>query len=604
MHLILLFACVTGTTAPLPNSAAEAKGFPFAAGDVAINRVTIVDADGARADQVVVLRGDAIAAVVPPQRIPAGVTIVDGRGRFLVPGLVDAHVHLAHGGGTVWTGSPLAANLRASLYHGVTAVYDLGGPDVILSVRDAIDAGAMIGPTIHATGPFLTAEGSHPCETSLDPDLCVFVTADTSAAAADDRVAAGADGIKIALADAAFSAWPTPRLDPTAIPAIVAAGLPVIAHIDTDTDVLDAITAGVSVLAHPPFGGPASTEGLAAAAMADGVDTTVAAFSGVVELLDGTTNLANPGLILGPGVLSNWTVVRAHPEVLEPGWADASALWAADARANLALLDAAGATLLPGSDAGYYFVPHGVGLHNELRGLVDMGWTPQEALTAATLTSREVLGFAGGRVAAGAPADLLLLNADPLLDIANLDNIQKLILKGSVYNRSTLRAMDLATPAAAVCLDNGDCGVGEACDGFDHVCAATCPTPSALINDCGTDAWCMAEDGYAATTGVCHPESPCDLYAQDCGPASYTMACIPYDADTNACWYGGPRTAGQRCGWNDPAEACQPGLYCSTIDARCYTLCDPDGPDTCAAPATCQRQYADAGTPWFGLCLR
>lgn len=614
--ILLLLACADppgGAPArtPVDDSAAASvlppAMVPRAAllpGDVVIDRVTVVDADGSRANQAVVLRGGTILEVRAPGRYPRSVTRVDGRGKYLVPGLVDAHVHLAHSGGTIWTGDPLEQNLRATLYHGVTAVYDVGGPDAVLDLRDRVAAGELLGPTILATGPFLTAELSHPCESFPWPDLCVFVTADDAGAAAAARVAAGADGIKIALADASFTPWPTPRLDVDALDDIVAAGLPVLAHVDEDDDVTDAVAAGVSLLAHPPFGGVASTGAVSAAASADAVHTTLSAFAGVIGIVDGTTDLADPGLVLGPGVLANWTWVRAHPEVLEPGWSDGSADWLADAQANLAAIDAAGGTLLPGSDAGYYFVPHGLGLHAELRALVDLGWTEQQVLTAATLTAREVLGLPGGRVEAGAPADLLLLSANPLADVANLDAIDRVVVGGTVYPRATLLTVDLGDPSTELCLDAGDCAAGQACDGVAHACVDGCSPTYSLHGDCDAASWCMPDDGYTSTTGACHEEAGagCDLYAQDCAPAAYDVACVPYDHDTNGCWYAGPKAAGEACAWDDADEACGAGLFCSWVDGTCYALCDPDAADTCTRPERCVRQYAATGVPWFGVC--
>lgn len=573
-------------------------------GDVVIDRATLIDADGTRSNKSVVMRGEEILEVRNPGTLPRYVTVVNARGKYLVPGLVDAHVHLTHTAGTIWTGDPLEQNLRANLYHGVTAVYDVGGGDVVLDLRDRIEAGELLGPRVLATGPFLTAELSHPCETFPNDELCVFVTASDAAAAAADRVAAGADGIKVALADASFTPWPTPRLDTAALADIVAAGLPVLAHVDEDDDVTDAIAAGVQVLAHPPFGANATSTAVSAAASADAVHTTVSAFAGVVGIVDGTTDLGDPDLVLGPGVLANWTAVRADPSVLEPGWYDGSVDWAAWARANLAAIDAAGGTLLPGSDAGYYFVPHGLGLHAELQELSDLGWTNQEVITAATLTARETLGFPGGRIEASAPADLVLLDSNPLSDLANLGDINRVVVRGAVYTRSALLTTDLGEASTELCLDSGDCAAGETCDGVDHVCVEACSPAWSLYGDCDSSSWCMPEDGYTSTSGACHEEVTCDLYAQDCEPTAYDVACVPYDHDTNGCWYAGPRAAGEACSWDDPDQACGEGLFCSWIDYTCYELCDPDATtDPCTRPERCFRQYAAAGVPWFGLCL-
>jgi hypothetical protein len=113
----------------------------------------------------------------------------------------------------------------------------------------------------------------------------------------------------------------------------------------------------------------------------------------------------------------------------------------------------------------------------------------------------------------------------------------------------------------------------------------------------------MPSDGLSTTaTGVCHAGSGCDLYAQDCEPASYAEACVPADLDTTLCFPSGDRTEGEACSWTDSNLYCGQGLYCSPVDGVCYALCDPAGPDRCAH-GRCRAQAADDGSPWFGLCL-
>lgn len=589
-------------------------GVPPPAGLVVLHGGTVVDGYGARSVDAW-LDGPMISRLTsePP---PADATVIDVSGKFITAGLVDAHVHLAHSGATVWTGDPLEQNLRANLYHGVLAVYDLGGPEVLFAVRDAAESGELLAPHVKATGPFLTAVGSHPCESSPNADLCTFVAEEADSAeqveaaaeAAAARRAAGADAIKVALADADFTAWPTPRLDLGALADITAGGS-TIAHVDENVDVIDAIGAGVSVLAHPVFSGPMSDTALGMVAGVP-VETTVGAFAAVGDVLAGTTDLSDPGLVLGPGVLDNWIYVRANPEVLADGWALASEDWAADARANVPLLRDAGAVVLPGSDAGYYFVPHGTGLHRELEGLVDAGFTPLEALEAATGTASDTLGFPGGRLEPGRAADLLVLNADLTEDVAALDDIDRVVLAGVVYDREDLLDMDLGGgPGLGFCLSADDCGGAQACDGLAHACGPACPSPGAAANDCGEDAYCLATDALASEDGVCHPppglasDGDCDLYDQDCAPSSYEQACVPFDGDTNGCWTSGPRTAGQSCSWDDADLACGVGLYCSLLDFRCYTLCDPAAADTCPGAQRCTEQQSAPGVPWFGVCL-
>ncbi|MBM4392938.1 MAG: amidohydrolase family protein [Deltaproteobacteria bacterium] len=550
----------------------------------------VVDAVSRHEMAQVCVEGEVIAWVEANEAVPGGA--VDLSGRFLAPGLVESHAHLAHSGATVLVDDTLEFNLRAQLYFGVTTVVDVGGPVSLFDLRDR-----LLGPSprVVASGPFLTAEGSHPCETMPNPDLCTLTDTGEEAAALVD---AGADVLKVALADAAFSPWgATPRLDLDALDTIAAQGVPVLAHVDTDQDAIDALAHGADLLAHPPFAGAVGPEALEAARGARAVHSTVSAFAGVAEL--GSADL--DAMVVPEAVRENWAYVQAHPEVLVEGWAAASAGWAGNARTNLAAMGEAGVAIVPGSDAGYYFVPHGQGLHRELAELEALGWGGEAILEAATLTPREALDLPGGRVEAGEPADLLVLGADPREGAAAWAEIETVIVRGEAHARASLHP-DAATgtilsPAAdGACLSHEDCASG-ACEGLSHACAESCPEPWSVVNDCGAEAWCMPADGASDPRGACREEDTCDLYAQDCTPAYYGMACIPYDEDTNACWYGGPRVAGEACDTTAAETSCAPGLYCSPVTSRCYALCDGE-----CEVGSCHAVDRSDGSRWFGLC--
>jgi len=564
------------------------------AGATVLDHARLVDARGVQEDVAIVLDGAWIAQVLPAgQHWPDDVSVTDLDGASVVPGLIDAHVHLFLSGATTWAGDTLAANLEAQLAWGVVGVADLGAPTPIFELRDRIAAGELTGPRVYATGPFLTAELSHPCEVVNDPTFCRYVAGDGAEAASE---LAASDGIKVALADASFSAWPTPRLDLGDLADIVdeatAEGKPVFAHIDEAEDAEDALAAGVSVLAHPVFSAALETTPDAPTL------STVSAFAGTPDLLDGSL-LADDLSRTPEAVLASWRWLAAHPEAFADGWIDASAGWDAAARANLALAIAEGRTVIAGSDAGYWFVPHGLGLHRELEALVALGMTPLQALAAATTAPAELLGWEDlGLIDAGYRADLLIVDGHPDEDIAALREIQTIYLDGSPYTSETPTG-SAADSAGAFCLDDADCAAG-ACDRVDHLCRAACDSPYDRVGSCDSQTWCMPADGLDSTAeGVCHPGASCDLYAQDCQPASYGESCVPVDLDTNVCLRAGPRTEGQSCSWTDPDYLCEQGLFCSWVDYTCYRLCDPDDSHACRG---CTRQFIE-GQPWFGLCL-
>ena len=541
------------------------------------------------------IAGDAIDRVTDAgQDWPADATVLDWSGRTVIPGLIDAHAHVFHSGSPWWVGDTLAANLAADLAWGVLAVADVGGPVEVADLRDRIAAGTLLGPRLWVTGPFLTAVGSHPCETGYDRSLCRFVDGD----AAEQVAALGdTDGYKVALADADFTDWPTPRLDLGDLAEIAAAAgdKPVLAHIDEEDDALDALANGVTLLAHPVFASDLDSFPDAP------FTTTTGAFSGTGDLLDGSL-LADDLSRTPEGVVEAWTFLSNHPDLFVDGWIEGSADWAEHARNNVALAIAEGRTVLAGTDAGYWFVPHGLGLHRELEVLVDLGMSPQQALAAATLTPAAFYGWDDlGLVAEGYAARLVALDADPLADIRATREIAAIVLDGEVLDADALEGLDpwVAAGDGTFCLDDRDCDDG-ACDLVDHQCREACEETYDRFGSCDAETWCMPQDGLDTTAeGVCHPGDDCDLIAQDCEPAYYGENCVPIDIDTNRCWPGGPREAGQSCSWTDPDLYCEPGLFCSWVTYRCYELCDPDDPRACP---TCTVQEVE-GHPWFAICL-
>lgn len=560
-----------------------------------LDRLTVVDSSGPRPDQALVLVSDEIWAVMDAEQDwPPDAMVVDLHGRYAIPGLIDAHVHLFHSGSTTWVGETLSANIRAQLAWGVLGVADLGSPVEIFTLRDQVALGSRIGPRIWATGPFLTATGSHPCETRYDEHLCLFADQERTPS---DVVAVlnDADGLKVALADADFTSWPTPRLDLGDLAEIVtaAAGKPVWAHIDEPADLSDAAAAGVAVMTHPIFSESVSV-------YPDVVTTSaLGAAANVGHLLSG--ELLDEDLSQTPAeVVAAWSWLSDSPGSFIPGFVEESADWAADTEANVATAISSGQTLLAGSDAGYWFIPHGVSLHRELEGLVAAGMTPLEALTAATATNAEALGWSDmGHLDAGYRADFVILTADPLADIRATRAIESVWQGGTQLDLGVERSPAAATDA--FCLSDRDCAGVQVCDLVDHRCRRSCADPYIIMDSCGPDAFCMPTDALSTTTdGVCHPGDACDLYTQDCAPSYYGANCSPHDVDTNRCIVSGPRQAGQSCSYLDPTLACQQGLFCSWIDARCYEMCDPS---TTTPGCDCRMQMASPGVPWFGLCL-
>ena len=598
LALLALGAC-SGGDAPSP-------GVDWPADAVALTGITLITPEGARPDVRLVLSEGRVLAVLGAEdlALPGWMPREDRPGRFVLPGLIDRHVHLSHSGATVWVGDTLADNLRATLSWGVVGVADLGGPLWLTQVRDRIDAGALVGPRLAVSGPMLTAEGSHPCETVYDRELCVFVDGD-GAAQAGALLDAGVDQLKVALQDAAFSPWPTPRIDLADLAAICAAG-PAAAHVGDGEDAADALAAGCDTLAHTPFGGPLSAE---QAALPFGeVHSTVSALAGVPRIVLDGDDLSGPRYAAVPeAVLNNWAILQARPELLLDGWAEESALWAAQAQENLGVLVAAKAPLLAGSDAGYYGVPHGAALHDELLALVQAGMSPQQALNAATVEAALALGWTDlGVLAPGAQADFLTLGCDPLADIRCAQDIEEVWLDGLAWTPAALRSAPLVVDPGGLgglCLTTADCAEGLACDRVHHACVAACGAPYDDPAACDAASFCAPSDGLGSTDeGACLPADVCDWRAQDCGPETYPQTCLPMDLDTSTCWPAGPRAQGETCSAAEPALRCAEDHYCSPVSGLCLKLCDPALDVNPCEVGRCRQTYTSDGSPWFGLC--
>lgn len=573
---------------------------------VVLRDVTVVDVDGARGPVTVVWSPDdgRIAWVgADPGPAPPDADELDLPGTTVVPGLIDAHVHLFLSGTSSPVGDTLQSAIVAQLARGVTSVVDVGGPlPTSVDLRGLLEAQGSL--SVKVTGPMLTTLGSHPCETLRDPSFCAFAATEAEGeAVALDHAALGTDGLKAALADAAFTPWPTPRLEPATLGAAAAATPgPVVVHVDTVHDAVDALDAGADQLAHPVFGDRLEPDDAADLALRAGaVHTTLGAFAGTLDLLEGRTPLDAPEL--HPAIAASWAA-DAYPGLFDPDWLAGSEAWLAQAEASVLGLHAAGARLLPASDAGYLYVPHGMGLHLELERLEALGLPRDELLAGVTAEAADVWGWSDrGRVQAGLRADLLVVDGDPLATLAVLRDPVHVVVGGVVHTPAQLLAEGLPVGDAAVCLDEGTCPGDGVCDRLEHTCGSAC-TVDRWPEDptCGADAYCAWADG-AAPPLVCRSPRACDPYAADsCGPF-YDERCVPYDLDTFACEPAGARQVGQTCVAAGEGS-CAAGLYCSPIDARCYTFCDPAEGATqavCGA-ARCEPQRVGTAT-WFGLCL-
>jgi len=389
-------------------------------------------------DQTVVVRSGRIAQAgdAALSAVPQGATVVDGRGRYLMPGLWDSHVH------ALFDAEVARSFLPRFVAEGVTGVRDMGGKvEVLRAARFAILAGTLIGPRIVAAGAVV--DGPHPA----DPAVSIAVGDSGAARAAVDSLArSGADFIKVYTL--------LPRQSYFAVLREAARlGLPVAGHVPAGVTPLDAAVGGQRSIEH----------------LRDEAEPLCAAVSdpACVRLLDtlrvhGTWLVPTLVVLRVKAILDDSSLVRdsrlgAVPDLVRAAWEGIreregprpAAYWR-EKRARffgeLALTGAAwrqGVPLLAGTDAGALYTYPGSSLHEELAQLVRAGLTPAAALRAATLGAAEFLGAADsmGTVAVGKVADLVLLGADPLADIRNTRRIEGVVLRGRLLARPVLDSL-------------------------------------------------------------------------------------------------------------------------------------------------------------------
>ena len=437
--------------------------------DVAVlDGATLVDGTGRPpvTDSVVVVRGERIAAAGPrgAVRVPPGAAVVDLSGKWLVPGLVDAHVHFFQSGG-LYTRPDVVdlreirpypeeiAGIRARidrtlaryLASGVTAVLDAGGPLWTFEVRERARA---LGPAprVAATGPLLGTRVPAVLGALDDPPMLAIDTPAAARAAVEGLARHRPDLVKIW--------WVRPDADladqlarvRAAVEAAHARGLPVLAHATQRRVARAAVKAGADRLAHGVRDEPVD-EGLLDAVARRGVvyTPTLAVGEGYREVLGRRVELLPIERRLGdPEALASFgDVERLPPRLFPPRPPRSRPAGPRRVEAeNLRRVAARGITVAAGSDAGNIGTLHGPSLHRELELMAAAGLTPMQVLVAATAGGAAALGRAGdlGTVEPGKLADLVVLDADPLQDIRHTQAIARVMRGGRWFDPAAIAA--------------------------------------------------------------------------------------------------------------------------------------------------------------------
>lgn len=395
--------------------------------------------------QAVLVVGERITeiGVAGELRAPEGVRVVDGRGYTLIPGLIDAHIHLSD-----------EAELAGFLAHGVTGVRNMSGYPFHLRLSEQIEAGRLLGPDFITTGQILNGRG--PNETVLQQTV---TTGDEARAAVRKQHRAGYRAVKVYsnLSREAFEAI----LDEAgqlgmsvtghSPEGVRTAGIPREKPFDIPWEA--SLGRGFTTLEH--------IETLVWHSLRDDLDETrmreVAAQLAVSGEVVTPTLIAHKRLVLiaetqgeylnRPGSDTINPLVRFFERGSEEYWSnvDASAYEAPHAEFFLTatrLLHEAGVPLIAGSDSGVFGLIPGASLADELTLLVAAGLPPHEALASATRTSAEVLGFKdSGVIAPGYRANLVLLPGDPLEEIGAVAFPAGVMIGGHWLDETALEAL-------------------------------------------------------------------------------------------------------------------------------------------------------------------
>jgi imidazolonepropionase-like amidohydrolase len=411
---------------------AQTTGAPVTA-FIDVNLLTM-DTTPVRMHQVVLVENGRISRIGDrDMTIPAGAVRIEGRGtQWLMPGLVDMHVHLFDRG-----------ELLQYLANGITTVRNLHGLNLHLAWRDSLARGWITGPRLITAGPIL--DGDPP---SRSTNTLVRNAAEATAEV-DRQAAAGFDWIKV-----------YDNISPEAYAAVLTAAarhrLPVAGHVPTPVTLAGVLAARQRVIEHveellPLFGDGRNVAGV------DSIARAIAA-AGIA---------VTPTIVVYQSALDqvrDWAGVQARAEMrfMNPatraqwGW-DPTGSGRSGHAEGLArfqrttdfflttlvpALHRAGVVLLAGSDAPIPAIIPGFGYHDELELLHRAGLSPIEVLKIATLNAAIVTSTEArrGRIRTGLDADLLLLESDPRADLGALQQRAGVMVAGRWYTQAALDA--------------------------------------------------------------------------------------------------------------------------------------------------------------------
>ena len=432
---------------------------------------TLIDGTGGPSTEnaTVLVEDDRIAAAGPDVAVPEGARVIDMTGKWIVPGLIDAHVHFMTSGRmytrpaffdltdkvpyeeeVAWIKAHIPDTLRAFMCSGVTGVLSLGGPSLEYNTRDLAatmeDAPTVfIGHGVIGHAPRFVAERMIPPwdgELTLKPVIAV----EEGVAEVREAVARRADLVKTAVDDrgsallaAAMWWWDWRELEAAIIEEAARHGLRVTTHAHALDYARGMLELGVASLQHIPADQPVDEAFVELArdrrvivvpTLGLRKRTFIELFTKEIDLLPIEESCSVPG------VVESWYEPLPAPDDDSTRYREEGEMAAINART----LFEAGVPLAVGTDTGMIGLAAGSSMHLELRALNQAGIPADYLIQAATLNSAMVAGKDDeyGSVEAGKFADFLVLSADPLEDVANLQAIERVVKHGREFSQEAL----------------------------------------------------------------------------------------------------------------------------------------------------------------------
>jgi imidazolonepropionase-like amidohydrolase len=428
----------------------------------AFTGATVIDGTGAapRRNATVVMRNGRIACVGECDLGP-DVETIDARGKWIIPGLIDAHVHYSQTG---WVdGRPDAEDVRARfpydstvvqleanperffrsyLCSGVTGTFDVGGYPWTWPLRRRAEA-SNAAPRVAAAGPLLS---------TIDhwvnlPGMRQFIhTASDSATRAGVRMAAqyGSDAIKV------WYIGEGPSPDTAHLRAMLravseearAAGIPLIVHATDLWQAKDALRAGARLLVHSVEDLPVDDEFIQLARAAGTIyNPTLTVLQGYRQLYERRFDPTGlPMECVDPATRAKAELTSTLPAInLPPAFGQRMEQMNAIAVDNLRRVHAAGIPVAMGTDAGNPLTLHGASVYREMEAMAQAGLSPMDVLVSSTRIPAMAMGREDiGTLEVGKLADLVVLDADPLADVRNLRSVRLVTRGGEVWTRAEL----------------------------------------------------------------------------------------------------------------------------------------------------------------------